>query len=610
LKIIAGVDIGNATTEVAVVRIDDNGKTDFLAAGLVGTTGIKGTIKNVQGVLRALEDMLGKAKLRFNDLELIRLNEATPVIGDVAMETITETIVTESSMIGHNPSTPGGVGLGIGRTVDLAAVQSVDSGEQVIIIVSDDYDYDNVSRMINEAINRGVLVQGAILQKDDAVLINNRLTKPIPIVDEVLQIKDVPRDMKAAVEVAEHGRSIEVLSNPYGIASIFSLSPEETKTIIPVARALIGNRSAVVIKTAAGQIRERRIPAGVLTIEGKRGRIDVDIEEGAEKILEIVEQTYPLEDVYGQSGTNVGGMIQRIKHTMADLTGQEINDVKIKDILPVDTIFQQAVSGSLAGEFASENAVALGAMVKTSQLPMQQIADELQSKTGVEVEIAGIEAEMAVIGALTTPGTDTPIAILDLGAGSTDAAMLLKDGTFHSIHLAGAGDMVSMLIDSELNLDDRYMAESIKKFPLAKVESLFHKRLEDGTVRFSEEPFEAQFFARTVLLRENGEMELLPTDQSIERIHHVRRKSKERVFVTNSLRALKNIAPAGNIRNLDFVVLVGGSALDFEIPEMISDELSRYGVVAGRGNIRGLEGPRNAVATGLVLTSNSNGKQE
>ncbi|WP_410779831.1 hypothetical protein, partial [Klebsiella quasipneumoniae] len=27
-------------------------------------------------------------------------NEATPVIGDVAMETITETIITESTMIG------------------------------------------------------------------------------------------------------------------------------------------------------------------------------------------------------------------------------------------------------------------------------------------------------------------------------------------------------------------------------------------------------------------------------------------------------------------------------------------------------------------------------
>lgn len=35
---------------------------------------------------------------------------------------------------------------------------------------------------------------------------------------------------------------------------------------------------------------------------------------------------------------------------------------------------------------------------------------------------------------------------------------------------------------------------------------------------------------------------------------------------------------------------------------MISDVLLEYGVVTGRANVRGTEGPRNAVATGLVLS--------
>jgi diol dehydratase reactivase alpha subunit len=87
----------------------------------------------------------------------------------------------------------------------------------------------------------------------------------------------------------------------------------------------------------------------------------------------------------------------------------------------------------------------------------------------------------------------------------------------------------------------------------------------------------------------------------------VRRKAKGEVFVTNAVRALERVAPARNVRLLDHVVLVGGSALDFEIPTMITDALSRYGVVSGRGNIRGVEGPRNAVATGLVLTCRRQG---
>jgi len=81
----------------------------------------------------------------------------------------------------------------------------------------------------------------------------------------------------------------------------------------------------------------------------------------------------------------------------------------------------------------------------------------------------------------------------------------------------------------------------------------------------------------------------------------VRRDAKSKVFVTNAIRALKMVTLTGNIREIEFVVLVGGSALDFEIPQLLTEALSRYGIVAGRGNIRGVEGPRNAVATGLVL---------
>ncbi|WP_228742137.1 hypothetical protein, partial [Klebsiella quasipneumoniae] len=48
---------------------------------------------------------------------------------------------------------------------------------------------------------------------------------------------------------------IETLSNPYGIATVFHLNAEETKNIVPMARALIGNRSAVVVKTPSGDVK-------------------------------------------------------------------------------------------------------------------------------------------------------------------------------------------------------------------------------------------------------------------------------------------------------------------------------------------------------------------
>jgi diol dehydratase reactivase alpha subunit len=601
MTIVAGVDVGNSTTEVCLARIDSAQTIQFLASTIVKTTGIKGTAANVPGIILALEEALKKSGLAITDLTEIRINEATPVIGDLAMETITETIITESSMIGHNPATPGGVGLGIGLTVAYNQLAHGQAQEKVICVVPYGLDFEEVAQGINAAISSGIDVQGVIVSQDDAVLIANRLQRVLPILDEVTFIEKVPLGMLAAVEVAVAGQTIQTLSNPYGIATVFQLSAEETKLVVPIARALIGNRSAVVVRTPLGDVKARTIPAGFITIAGEKGKVDIDIEAGAAKIMEAVERVQPVLNIQGESGTNVNGMLERVRKVMSDLTAQPVGEMKIQDILSVDTFVPQKVQGGLAGEFALENAVALAAMVKTTRLPMQQIANELTHQLNVKVIIAGVEANMAIRGALTTPGTDKPLAILDMGGGSTDAAIIARNEQVAAIHLAGAGDMVTMLINSELGLNDFNLAEDIKKYPLAKVESLYHIRLEDGTVRFFEQHLSPDVFSRVVILKE-AELVPIPFQHPLDKIRHVRREAKKRVFVTNSLRSLARVAPTGNIRHMEFVVLVGGSALDFEVADMVTDALGEYGIVCGRGNIRGCEGPRNAVATGLVLS--------
>ena len=601
MTIVAGVDIGNSTTEVCLATFDSLSLINYLASSIIKTTGIKGTVANVPGIVIALEEALKKSGLKMNDLDEIRLNEATPVIGDLAMETITETIITESTMIGHNPSTPGGVGLGVGTTVWLSQLVGIITGEKVLCVIPAGIDFQEAADALNEAMTRGIDVQGVIVKQDDAVLIANRLQKIIPVVDEVTLIDKVPLGMMAAVEVAEAGQTITTLSNPYGIATVFKLSAEETKMVVPIARALIGNRSAVVVRTPAGDVKARTISAGFITVLGEKGKADIDVDAGAARIMATVERVQPVLDVQGEAGTNVSGMLERVRQVMSELTSQPLGEMKIQDLLAVDTFVPQKVQGGLAGEFALENAVALSAMVKTSRLPMQQIADQLSKNLGIRVVIAGVEANMAIRGALTTPGTDKPLAILDMGGGSTDAAIITREERVLAIHLAGAGDMVTMLINSELGLNDFDLSEDIKKYPLAKVESLFHIRLEDGTVRFYEQHLPPEVFSRVVILKA-GEMVPIPTNHPLDKVRHVRREAKKRVFVTNALRSLARVAPTGNIRHMDFVVLVGGSALDFEVADMVTDALAEYGIVCGRGNIRGSEGPRNAVATGLVLS--------
>ncbi|MFC6837727.1 diol dehydratase reactivase subunit alpha [Halomarina ordinaria] len=603
---VAGVDIGNSSTEVAIARRGDDGSWAFVASDLFRTTGLKGTKENVPGVLNAMRRATEQVGLDPGDVDRVLLNEAAPVIGDVAMETITETVITESTMIGHDPSTPGGVGLGTGTIVEITDdMADYSTAESVVFVVPGSVDFADAAERINAWHDAGYDVAGAIVEKDDAVLIGNRLDVEIPVVDEVSKLDLIPRGQPAAVEVAarESGKTIDQLSNPYGIATVFDLSPEETRKVIPVARALVGNRSAVVIKTPAGDVEERTIPAGTITVVNERGiTTTVDVDQGADAIMECVMDNWPVADVRGESGSNIGGMLNRARARMGEVTGQDPDSIEIRDVMAVDTLVPQEVEGAVAGEYSMENSVGLAAMVKTNRLPMRQIADGIEAELDTEVVIQGVEANMAVLGSLTTPGTDLPVAILDMGGGSTDAAYMNERRAVDSIHLSGAGDMVTMLIDSELGLDDRDLAEAIKKYPAAKVETLFSVRHEDGTVRFLDEAVDPELFGRVVLLEDGGGMRPVPVDESLEELRRTRRRAKRRVFVENAERALRLITPGGNVRHLPFVVMVGRSSLDFEIPEMISDALAEYGIVCGRANVRGEMGPRNAVATGLVLS--------
>ena len=600
MKLVAGVDIGNATTETAVARIDGKHVT-FLSSGITGTTGIKGTKQNIHGVFQSLKHALDKVGLDISDLDEVRVNEAAPVIGDVAMETITETIITESTMIGHNPNTPGGIGIGVGTSQLITKLDKVESGSDVIVVIPSSISFEAAARIINQY-NKILNITGAIVQRDDGVLINNRLEKKIPIVDEVGMVDKVPLGMNCAVEVAAVGGVVEVLSNPYGIATLFKLTPEETKQVVPIARALIGNRSAVVIKTPEGDVKERRIPAGSIEIIGKKKKVTVGVDEGAEKMMDAVKSIDVIEDIKGEPGTNAGGMLEKVRQVMSNLTNQHPRDIKIQDLLAVDTYNPQQVKGGLANEFSLESAVGIAAMVKADRLQMQMIAEELTDRLKIPVYVGGVEADMAIKGALTTPGTNVPIAIVDMGAGSTDASIKNKEGDVKLVHLAGAGNMVTLLIQSELGLEDFNTAEDIKKYSLAKVESLFHIRHEDGTVQFFEEPLDPNVFAKVVLVKEGGELVPLEGFSSLEKIKLVRTNAKRKVFVTNAIRSLAKVSPTGNVRDIEFVVLVGGSALDFEVPTLVTDALSQYNIVAGRGNIRGCEGPRNAVATGLAMS--------
>ena len=181
MKFVAGVDIGNASTEVALANIEGDQIT-FLASGISDTTGIKGTLQNINGVFSSLKGALNKLGKDFSDLDEIRINEAAPVIGDVAMETISQTVITESTVIGHNPNTPGGTGIGVGVSTLVTDLAKLKEAMDAIVIVPGHISFEDAADMINKA-GSHIHIAGAILQSDDGNLLHNACHRPCP--DEV-----------------------------------------------------------------------------------------------------------------------------------------------------------------------------------------------------------------------------------------------------------------------------------------------------------------------------------------------------------------------------------------------------------------------------------------
>ena len=94
MPLIAGIDIGNATTEVALASDDPQARA-FVASGIVATTGMKGTRDNIAGTLAALEQALAPYRQA-----PYRWSEVKPSLEDVFIQLMS--CETESVQEGHD----------------------------------------------------------------------------------------------------------------------------------------------------------------------------------------------------------------------------------------------------------------------------------------------------------------------------------------------------------------------------------------------------------------------------------------------------------------------------------------------------------------------------
>ena len=150
MKLVAGIDIGNATTESSI------GPHRGRSRGLSGQRnrphhGHQGDPPEHQRHLSLPDQRLGEGRAGAQGAVGGAPERSRPRHRRWAMETITETIITESTMIGHNPATPGGMGVGVGETVLITELEQAPVGRDYIAVVPGTVDFEVAARLINRA---------------------------------------------------------------------------------------------------------------------------------------------------------------------------------------------------------------------------------------------------------------------------------------------------------------------------------------------------------------------------------------------------------------------------------------------------------------------------
>jgi hypothetical protein len=553
--LVAGVDVGNSTTEVVVARVQPGREPAWLAVGRCPTTGTKGSVECLHGIA----ELLSRAQRRLGERPaLALLAELHPVAtGLLELGEIEELALERTAIARPGSQTPSGSGVGSGRLTSLDDLAGPAATGDVIAVIGAE-DFDVAAAKLRSARERCWRIAGAIVAGDDGVLIGNRFDRALPIVDEVTDAAELPLGSPAAVEVAAAGDSITVLSDPLRLGLLLGFDQRQARAARTAARAVSGSRTAIVVRTARASQSRPLGDASVLLV-------GVD---GAERLMDDRADPPPPGEITAIRGA--GGN----RNHLLDMIWRPLPTP------PDDPGFARRV--------ARRRAVAIALLERGESDDLLAAVSELCAD-GARV-VSG-ESDAAMLGASTTPGAGRAPFVVDLGGGTVD--LHRAQG---AVSTAGAGDLVTR-ISAALLGSPPSLAERAKRCRSARVETPFTLHHEDGSRTFLGEPAPPETLARLCAL-DGRRLVALPAALAPEVWCRLRRAAKRQVLGFNVRRAIEAI---GGVPRGELVVLVGGCAADHEVLDVVAAELEDHDLAIARGNVLGRHGPRAAVAVGLVL---------
>lgn len=509
----AGVDIGNASTEVVLCHRGRTGM-ELLGSARTPTRGGKGSAASLQGAARVVRRLASSREVR---IDTVAFAPTAPVESALDRELTAPPDTGRLTAITRSSDTVAGDGavVGVPRPVDRLRP----GNQPTVVCVPRGHGYGPAAEAIATARKVGTHVVGVLVAEDEAVLVANRIEGDIPVVDGI----DIETCLAADLVAMEVSRSgpLRHCSDAYWLTHHLQLAGDDASAARAVADQVRDSTSAVICR---GLPRRRetmpeppRAPKGTLT------------------------HTLDLGEVASQAG------IRR---------GMVAADLRVMSTM------------------------------RSGTAPTHGCA-ELEELLQVSVVTSGTESEAARAGALTTPGVDEGVVVVDVGGGTVDVVTAELRTT-----MPGAGQMLTAAAAHALVVSQS-IAEYAKRTESKLCVSAQLLEDEHGRREFASPPLNSRNVGWLLTPSPSG---LLPFTSRLS-LHEWRRwrhVAKELSIAHNVRRGLVHLPEPPN-----GVLLVGGGAGDDELVRAVSASLDGA-VSIGRGDVAGTLGHRFSVAYGLV----------
>lgn len=559
MSLIAGVDIGNCTTEIIIARRDADGPVPVWH-GQAPTSGRKGS----QAALLGAANLLRRGESEARDrVELVALAHLRPVdTVSIPLATISEAARPVRNLCHGATESPAGTGTAVGIHVPLTELTTDPSGDDVVVSVPEKIDFDDAARQLTEAWNRGWNIVGVLVAEDNAVLIHNRIPFDVPIVDEA-DVTDLRHGDLVALEIVAPGVLRRTFADPLALADALRLEVSNHSALASLTRELADASALALTPNRAGTFQSSVADAD---------RVECLI-DGVCRDLGIAEAALVL-------ASSPPGSVRRVH--ISTLPGGGVMDTTDAFVVDLATVDDGAW---LRRRTVNLDRVLVALLSRDAAVDAASQLSAIMDRTVVTVTD---ESTAAALGASSTPAFPPGAAVCDIGAGTVDC---IWEG--HAITGAGGGQIVTLAVGAALEVSAS-LAEQVKRTASIRVEGPYLAHEEDGRRTFLPRAAPSAAIGR-LCVRCDDTLLHFSDRLAPEEWRSLRLAIKQASVAANVTRCLEALPGRPSA-----VVIAGGGALDDELVRSVSERLHKQGVVVGRANVAGRHGPRFAVAWGLV----------